>query len=157
MILLLLLAVHGFAQAVYDVDEDDRLDTDFRLNVKGMTAFPGLNIRGTITAEAAGTASKHLQWGDVLAPCIRISLSIVSSDFENLQDIGVSVSSTLPSAEIRLFTANDEVTLEYEDRVRLNFDPTAADLIPGLESMGEYVRNTAIVNIIDNDCKFHNM
>ena len=49
--------VHGFAQAVYDVDEDDRLDTEFRLNVKGMTAFPGLNIRGTVTAEAAGTAS----------------------------------------------------------------------------------------------------
>ena len=52
--------VHGFAQAVYDVDEDDRLDTEFRLNVKGMTAFSGLiNIRGTITAEAAGTASKN--------------------------------------------------------------------------------------------------
>ena len=51
-------AVHGFAQAEYDVDEDDRLDTDFRLNVKGMTAFPGLNIRGTITAEAAGTSGK---------------------------------------------------------------------------------------------------
>ena len=66
----------------------------------------------------------------------------------------MSVSSTLPSAEIRLFTANDEVTLEYEDRVRLNFDPIPADLITGLESLGEYVRNTAIVNIIDNDCKF---
>ena len=66
----------------------------------------------------------------------------------------MSVSSTLPSAEIRLFIANDEVTLEYEDRVRLNFVPTAAILITGLESMGEYVRNTAIVNIIDNDCKF---
>ena len=63
----------------------------------------------------------------------------------------MSVSSALPSAEIRLFTANDEVTLEYE---RLNFDPTAADLITALESFGEYVRNTAIVNIIDNDCKF---
>ena len=45
---------------MYDVDEDARLDTDFRLNVKGMTAFPGLNIRGTITAEAAGTASKTM-------------------------------------------------------------------------------------------------
>ena len=67
----------------------------------------------------------------------------------------MSVSSTLPSAEIRLFTANDEVTLEYDDRVRLDFDPSAADLITGLESLGEYVRNTAIVNIIDNDCK-HN-
>ena len=52
-------AVHGFAQVVYDVDENARLDTDFRLNVKGMTAFPGLNIRGTITAAAAGTASKE--------------------------------------------------------------------------------------------------
>ena len=46
---------------MYDVDEDDRLDTEFRLNVKGMTAFSGLiNIRGTITAEAAGTASKTM-------------------------------------------------------------------------------------------------
>ena len=145
--------VHGFAQAVYDVDEDDRLDTDFRLNVKGTTAFPGLNIRGTVTAEAAGTASKTMyRVCDVLTE--NTSLPVVSSDFENLQDIGVSVTSTLPGAEIRLFTANDEVTLEYEDRVRLNFNPTAADLIPGLGSMGEYVRNTAIVNIIDNDCKF---
>ena len=30
-------AVHGFAQVVYDVDENARLDTEFRLNVKGMT------------------------------------------------------------------------------------------------------------------------
>ena len=67
----------------------------------------------------------------------------------------MSVSSTLPSADIRLFTANDEVTLEYEDRVRLDFYPTTADLITGLEAVGEYVRNTAIVNIIDDDCK-HN-
>ena len=65
----------------------------------------------------------------------------------------MSVTSTLPSAEIRLFTANDEVTLEYDDRVQLNFNPTAAGLITGLESLGEYVRSTAIVNIIDSDCK----
>ena len=66
----------------------------------------------------------------------------------------MSVTSALPSAEIRLFIANDGVTLEYEDRVRLEFNLTAADLITGLESFGEYVRNTAIVNIIDNDSKF---
>ena len=65
----------------------------------------------------------------------------------------MSVTNALPSAEIRLFTANDEVTLEYEDRVRLDFDPTSAELITGLEAVGEYVRNTAIVNIIDNDCE----
>ena len=65
----------------------------------------------------------------------------------------MSVTRALPSAEIRLFTTNDEVTLEYDDRVRLDFNPTAADLITGLESFGEYVRSTAIVNIIDSDCK----
>ena len=54
-------AVHGFAQAVYVMDEDARLDTDFRLNLKGTTAFPSLAIRGTITAEAAGTSSKKKQ------------------------------------------------------------------------------------------------
>ena len=65
----------------------------------------------------------------------------------------MSVSRDQPSAEIRLFTANDEVTLEYEDRVLLNFDPILANLITRLEAVGEYVRNTAIVNIIDSDCK----
>ena len=64
------------------------------------------------------------------------------------------VSSGLPSAEIRLFIANDEVTLEYDDRVPLDFNPTFADLNTALEAVGEHVRNTAIVNIIDNDCKF---
>ena len=62
----------------------------------------------------------------------------------------MSVTSGL-SADIRLFTANDEVTLEY----RLEFDPTSANLITALEGFGEYVRNTAFVNIIDSDCK-HN-
>ena len=67
----------------------------------------------------------------------------------------MSVLRDQPSAEIRLFTANDEVTLEYEDRVLLNFDPILANLFTRLEAVGEYVRNTAIVNIIDDDCK-HN-
>ena len=50
---------------------------------------------------------------------------------------------------------DDEITLEYEDRVLLRFTPAQADFIPGLESSVEYMRDTAIVNIIDNDCKFH--
>ena len=51
--------VHGFRQAVYDVVEEDRLFTDFKLNVKGMTAFAGqLVIEGDIDALADGTASK---------------------------------------------------------------------------------------------------
>ena len=52
--------VHGFLQAEYNVDENDRLDTEFRLNVKGTTQFPELFVTGTITAEAAGTASNNI-------------------------------------------------------------------------------------------------
>ena len=49
--------VHGFVNASYEVVEDERLDTIFQLNVKGMTNFP-LGIFGTITAMAGPTTSK---------------------------------------------------------------------------------------------------
>ena len=56
------LAVSGFLQREYDVTEGDRLDTIFKLDLKGMTGFRDhLHIfRGTITAEAAGTAGTLL-------------------------------------------------------------------------------------------------
>ena len=58
--------VHGFVNVNYDVVEDERLDTTFRLNVKGMTNFPitisgmlfPLIIEGTITAMGGPTTSK---------------------------------------------------------------------------------------------------
>ena len=58
--------VHGFVNVNYDVVEDERLDTTFRLNVKGRTNFPiiisefsfPLTIEGTITAMAGLTTSK---------------------------------------------------------------------------------------------------
>ena len=74
--------------------------------------------------------------------------SVGTSDFERLAPIGVR-----NRADIRLFTANDEITLEYDDRVLLRFTPDNPDLIPGLEGMGEYIRDTATVHIIDSDCK----
>ena len=52
-------AVHGFPQAVYNVDEDGVLVTNFSLNVVGTTPLLTLVVSGTITAEAAGTASKQ--------------------------------------------------------------------------------------------------
>ena len=55
--------------------------------------------------------------------------------------------------EIHLFTSNDQITLEYDDRVLLVFTPDNPGLIPGVEGIGEYIRDTAIVNIIDNDSK----
>ena len=55
----LLILVHGFRQAVYDVVEEDRLFTNFAFNVKGRTAFAGiLVIEGSIDAVADGTASE---------------------------------------------------------------------------------------------------
>ena len=62
----MMTVVHGFVNATYFVVEDERLDTTFRLNVKGMTNFPitisgmliPLTIEGTITAMAAPTTSK---------------------------------------------------------------------------------------------------
>ena len=35
------------------------------------------------------------------------------------------------------------------------YTPSVAGLIPGVEGAGEYIRNTAIVRIIDNDSKNH--
>ena len=54
-------------------------------------------------------------------------------------------------AEVRLFTSNDQITLEYDDSVILTFTPDNPALITGLEAQGEYVRDTANVNIIDSD------
>ena len=53
--------------------------------------------------------------------------------------------------EIRLFTHNDEITLEYNDNVILMFTPDNDTLIPGIEDVGEYVRSTTTVIINDND------
>ena len=54
------IAVHGFEQAQYNVEEGERLVTMFYLNVKGMTQFGGdLVISGSITAEADGSASRQ--------------------------------------------------------------------------------------------------
>lgn len=48
--------VHGFASAVYNVEEGKRLDTVFALNVKGTTTLP-LAVLGMITSEK-GSASE---------------------------------------------------------------------------------------------------
>ena len=45
------------------MDEEERLDTKFRLNVKGTTQIgSALVVTGTITATADGTASKSEEY-----------------------------------------------------------------------------------------------
>ena len=74
------------------------------------------------------------------------------SDFESLMPI-----SFVNEVEIRIFTSNDETTLEYNDSVILSFTPDNPAFITGLEAEGEYVRDTATVYIIDNDSKSFSM
>ena len=52
---------------------------------------------------------------------------------------------------IELRTRNDDITLEYDDSVILVFIPDEDDLIEIYEGEGEYIRATAVVNIVDND------
>ena len=53
------------------------------------------------------------------------------------------------SAVIRLGTNSGTITLEYDDRVRLMFTSDSSALLDGV---GEYIRDSTTVNIIDNDC-----
>ena len=82
-----------------------------------------------------------------------ISVHIIGeSDFAALTTIMYNSGSS-ENVEILLFTSNDQITLEYDDRVLLVFTPDNPGLIPAVEGVGEYIRDTAIVNIIDNESK----
>ena len=56
---------------------------------------------------------------------------------------------------IQLFSRNDDITLEYNDTVILRFivNSGLASLIQQLRTAGEYIRDTATVDIADNDRK----
>ena len=70
-------------------------------------------------------------------------------DFESLGPINF-----INAADIRLFIINDDINLEYDDKVRLTFTPDSPDLITDTENQGMYVRDTATVNIVDNYCEY---
>ena len=77
------------------------------------------------------------------------SLTAEASDFERLSQISVR-----NTESIRLITANDDISLEYDDRVRLVFTPDIPAFITGVESFGQYIRTTATVRIIDINGKW---
>ena len=74
---------------------------------------------------------------------ITINFKIGDDDFEQMRPIPILGTNT----EIGLFPINDEITLEYNDSITLIFTPFDQS------NAGEYVRDRAVVNIIDNDCK----
>ena len=75
------------------------------------------------------------------------SLPADASDFERLLPIRVLNT----AASIRLFTANDDISLECDDSIGLEFVPDNPLLIAGVVGMGQYLRTTATVNIVDLD------
>ena len=135
--------VHGFLQREYHVLEGDRLDAIFQQNVKGQTNL-GI-VLGTITAAADGTASKRHPYSSVTFTPVFAD----ASDFGRLLPITVGNNAT-----IHLFIVDDRVSLEYDDRVLLTFTPVHPVIITLLQGFGAYIRDTATVNIIDNDGKF---
>ena len=54
---------------------------------------------------------------------------------------------------IELRTRNDDIALEYDDAVLLIFTPNEDDLIDMYEEEGEYIRDSVVVRIVDNDRK----
>ena len=78
-----------------------------------------------------------------------ISLLIGSNEFETFNPVPV----TDNQADIRLFTYNDDVTLQYDRTVILRFTPAISNFIDAVEAAGQFIRDTATVNIIDNDSK----
>ena len=84
--------------------------------------------------------------------CLCCQLKCLPAEDSDLERMSlISVTNT---ASIRLFTSNDDISLEYDDRVRLVFTPDNPALIAAVESLGQYIRTTATVNIIDSDGKW---
>ena len=65
----------------------------------------------------------------------------------------ITINGNNNATNIRVLPVNDEITLEYDDRLLLRFTPDGT-VLSGLANMFEYIRDTAVVNIIDNDCKY---
>ena len=77
--------------------------------------------------------------------------SAASSDYASITTREAG-SLTIP---IRLLAVDDDLTLEYDDRVILTFNPAVSGLLERVELAREFIRHTATVTIIDNDSKMY--
>lgn len=76
-----------------------------------------------------------------------------SVDYEELIPISIQLDSQNSLQEINILSKNDEITLEYDDRIILTFTPQTTGNNTDLENVGEYIRSSAMVNVIDTDRK----
>ena len=136
-----LTAVHGFGNTGYSVQEGEALNILFQLNVKGMTQLgSSLFIPGNVTVEYASSESEKLP------------NSLICKRFVHHYSLGpvlfhqVSSSNGISVQLIALYVQSNK-------RITLRFTPHNPDIVPQLEGVGEYVRDTAVVNIINNEGK----
>ena len=59
-----------------------------------------------------------------------------------------------PYELISLQTLNDAITLEYDDRIALVYEPHFRDINDFFEEYNEFVRYITTVHILDNDSKY---
>ena len=128
--------VHGFAYASYDVEEGNRLETIFEVNVKGETNLTILSLSGIISSAAGPNTSKCLLC--LLHGNTFILFILGTTDFEALPAITVKNN----RADIQLFTNNDDITVEYDDTVLLTFTPDPPSF-PAPDIAGEFLRDRA--------------
>ena len=60
-----------------------------------------------------------------------------------------------PCANISIITTDDDIALEYHERIILTFTPSSSLslLIHFLSHYNEYIRDTMVINIVDADRK----
>ena len=136
-----LTAVHGFGNTAYSVQEGEALNILFELNVKGMTQFgSSLFIPGNVTVEYDSSESEKLQ------------KFLICKKFVYHYSLGpvllhqVSSSNAISVQLIALYVQSNKT-------ITLRFTPDNPAFVPGLEGVGEYVRDTAVVNVTNNEGK----
>ena len=135
--------------------EGESLDTSFQLNVKGMTNISDvIVIEGVVTAEVHDDNDEPAGEYLVLTSYFsNVHLLINATDFLQLGPIDINLNSQNGIKGIHLVTMNDDITLEYDGKVVLTFAPQTAGNSTDIENVGEYIRRTATVNVIDTDRK----
>ena len=97
----------------------------------------------------------------------RLQVHFVITEYQSLIDFYVSHTdsndyhpfipiyiSSILIVPFMLQTIDDDVALEYDDRIVLTYVPENLNFLEGIEEAGEYIRITTLVIIEDNDSRF---
>ena len=123
--------------------------------MKGRTIFPFLQIRGHITSEA-DTAGEHISLCSCNISTVHLLYdhNSLPADPNDFAPVNVTVA-TSGNRNIQLSSVDDKIGIQNNERFTLKYihflGPKFVDLV---ELMGEFIRHTATVVIIDNGSKY---